>query len=52
VVDAVEQAITGINKGGIIVMVDGRQVADLDTVVELRPTTRIELLRLLPLQGE
>lgn len=48
---AVEKAVTGLNQGGIVVMVDGIQVFDLDAVVELRPTTRIEFLRLVPLKG-
>lgn len=51
VIRAVEQAYTDVNKGGVIVMVDGRQISDLDALIDLRPTTRVEFLRLLPLQG-
>lgn len=48
---AVEQACSDVNKGGVIVMVDGRQITDLDALIDLRPTTRIEFLRLIPMQG-
>jgi hypothetical protein len=53
-VDAEEQAekaLEAFSRNGFVVLVDDRQVADLDAVVDLRMGTRITFLKLVPLVG-
>lgn len=46
-----ERAVEAFDRNGFIVLVDDRQVDDLDTRVELRTGTQITFLRLVPLVG-
>ncbi len=46
-----ERAIQTFQRGAVLVLVDDRQLTDLDEEVELRPETRIAFLRLVPLAG-
>jgi hypothetical protein len=53
-VDAEEQAekaLEAFSRNGFVVLVDDRQVEDLDAVVDLRMGTRITFLKLVPLVG-
>jgi hypothetical protein len=53
-VDAEEQAekaLEAFNRNGFVVLVDDRQVEDLDAVVDLRMGTQITFLKLVPLVG-
>jgi hypothetical protein len=44
-------AIASFARRGFLVLVDNRQVADLDAVVELHPGTRVTFFKLVPLVG-
>ena len=46
-----ERAIQAFQRRAVLVLVDDRQLVDLDEEVELRPETRITFLRLVPLAG-
>lgn len=53
-VDAEEQAVKALeafSRNGFVVLVDDRQVEDLDAVVDLRMGTQITFLKLVPLVG-
>ena len=53
-VDAQEQAdkaLEAFSRNGFVVLVDDRQVEDLDAVVDLRMGTQITFLKLVPLVG-
>jgi hypothetical protein len=53
-VDAEEQAaraLEAFSRNGFVVLVDDRQVEDLDAVVDLRMGTQITFLKLVPLVG-
>ena len=44
-------ALDGFARNAFFVVVDGRQVADLDEVVPLQPTSDVTFVRLMPLKG-
>ena len=44
-------AVKAFRGNGVIILVDGRQVEDLDEEIELRSDTRVAFLRLVPLVG-
>src|SRR6266516_1799388 len=44
-------ALKAFRGNGVIILVDGRQLEDLDEEIELRPATRVAFLRLVPLVG-
>jgi hypothetical protein len=46
-----DRAVEAFGRNGFVVLVDDRQVDDLDTQVELRAGTEITFLRLVPLVG-
>jgi hypothetical protein len=46
-----ERALQAFHKNGVLILVDDRQVTDLDEEVELRADTRVTFLRLVPLAG-
>jgi hypothetical protein len=46
-----EKAVEAFTRRGYIVLVDDRQVAELDTPVELRPGSEVTFLKLVPLVG-
>jgi hypothetical protein len=53
-IDADEQrrvAIEAFGRNGFLLLVDDRQVMDLDQVIEVRPTTQVTFLKLVPLVG-
>jgi|SRR5579862_4171119 len=45
------KAITAFRKNGFLVLVDDRQITDLDEILHLTPDTRVAFLRLVPLAG-
>jgi hypothetical protein len=46
-----ELAIEGFSRNAFFLIVDGRQIADLDEVIPLRPTSDVTFVRLIPLKG-
>jgi hypothetical protein len=46
-----EQALKAFRGNGVIILVDDRQVEELDEEIELRTDTRVAFLRLVPLVG-
>lgn len=44
-------AIEAFGRNGFLLLVDDRQVMDLDGVIEVRPTTEVTFLKLVPLVG-
>jgi hypothetical protein len=46
-----EKALEAFSRNGFVVLVDDRQVEDLDAVVDLRMDTQITFLKLVPLVG-
>ncbi len=46
-----ERALSAFERRAVLLLVDDRQLTDLDEVVDLRPETRITFLRLVPLAG-
>ena len=46
-----ESALTSFARNGFLLLVDDRQVTDLDAAIELRHDTAISFLRLVPLVG-
>ncbi len=46
-----QRALAGFQKNQVLILVDDRQVESLDETVELRPTTKVSFLRLVPLVG-
>jgi hypothetical protein len=46
-----ELALTAFSRNGFVVLVDDRQVEELDDVVELRRDTEVAFLKLVPLVG-
>lgn len=54
VLDAQQQfakAISAFNGNGFLILLDDRQITDLDEALELTPQSRITFLRLVPLAG-
>jgi hypothetical protein len=45
------RALRAFERNGFLLLLNNRQLTDLDEVVELRPATRITFLRLVPLAG-
>jgi hypothetical protein len=53
-IDAAEQrerALEAFQRNGFILLVDDRQVMELDEAIEVRPTTEVTFLKLVPLVG-
>jgi hypothetical protein len=46
-----EKALTGFSSNGFLLLVGDKQMTELDQVVELRSTTPVTFLRLVPLVG-
>jgi hypothetical protein len=46
-----EKVIRAFQGNGVIVIVDDRQLEELDEMIELRPETKVSFLRLVPLVG-
>ncbi len=46
-----ESALTSFAKNGFLILVDDRQVTDLDAEIELRHDTEVSFVRLVPLVG-
>jgi hypothetical protein len=46
-----EKAIEAFHRYGFIILVDNRQVEDIDAVIEVRPQTTVTFLKLIPLAG-
>jgi hypothetical protein len=46
-----ERALQAFQKNGFLLLIDGRQVDDLDAEIELRAETQVTFLRLTPLAG-
>jgi hypothetical protein len=46
-----EKAVRAFQGNGVIVIVDDRQLEELDQVIELRPESKVSFLRLVPLIG-
>lgn len=46
-----EKAIEAFHRNGFILLVDDRQVEDIDAVIEVRPQTKVTFLKLIPLAG-
>ena len=46
-----EKAIQAFEGNGFVVLVDDRQIDDLDETIELRPDTAVTFVRLVPLVG-
>jgi hypothetical protein len=46
-----EKAIEAFHRNGLILLVDDRQVEDLDAVIEVRPQPTVTFLKLIPLVG-
>ena len=44
-------AFDGFTRNAFFLVVDGRQVTDLETVIPLRPTSNVTFVRLMPLRG-
>jgi hypothetical protein len=44
-------ALDGFTRNAFFLIVDGRQVTDLDAVIPLRPTSNVTFVRLMPLKG-
>lgn len=49
--EAVSHALDAFVKNAFMVMVDGRQVTDLDAAVVVSPRTEVRFIRLVPLKG-
>jgi hypothetical protein len=45
------QAVRAFKGNGVIILVDDRQMEELDQEIELRPDTKVSFLRLVPLVG-
>jgi len=45
------RALRAFARNGFLILVDGQQVQDLETEIELRPETEVTFLRLVPLAG-
>jgi hypothetical protein len=45
------RALRAFARNGFVIIVDGQQVQDLETEIELRPETDVTFLRLVPLAG-
>ena len=46
-----EQALAAFQRGGFLLLVDNRQLTQLDDEVELKPNSQVTFLRLVPLAG-
>jgi hypothetical protein len=46
-----EQAITAFERNGFIILVDDKQVSDLEQEIEIKPDTTVTFLKLVPLVG-
>lgn len=46
-----EKAVGAFQRNGFILLVDDRQVEDIDAVLELKPQTTITFLKIIPLAG-
>lgn len=46
-----EKAVEAFHHNGFILLVDDRQVEDIDAVIEVRPKTTVTFLKLIPLVG-
>ncbi len=46
-----ESAVAAFEKTGFLILVDDRQITDLDTEIEIRHDTAVSFLRLVPLIG-
>lgn len=46
-----QQAIESFQRNGFLILVDDRQVSELDEIVELRHNTTVTFLKLVPLVG-
>jgi hypothetical protein len=46
-----EKAVEAFHRNGFILLVDDRQVEDIDAVIEVRPQTTVTFLKLIPLVG-
>ncbi|MEQ1714533.1 MAG: hypothetical protein ABL907_00890, partial [Hyphomicrobium sp.] len=47
----VERALIGFAKRAFLLIIDGRQVVDLDTTIRLQPRTEVTFIRLVQLVG-
>lgn len=47
----VERACASFERNGFLLLVNGRQVESLDEIIELRPESQIEFVKLVPLVG-
>ncbi len=48
---AIKRTLDGFDKMGFVLFADGRQVADLDEIIRLTPSTKVKFVKLLPLKG-
>jgi len=46
-----ERACSSFRRNGFLLVVNGRQVADLDETIELQPESEVQFIRLVPLIG-
>ncbi len=46
-----EKAVEAFHRNGFILLVDDRQVEDIDALIEVKPQTAVTFLRLVPLVG-
>lgn len=46
-----DKAVEAFHRNGFILLVDDRQVEDIDALIELRPQTTVTFLKLIPLVG-
>jgi hypothetical protein len=49
--DAIEHALKAFRQNRFFVLVEGRQVEDLDDVIPFRPTSEVTFVRLVPVVG-
>jgi hypothetical protein len=47
----IDFALAGFRRNAFFLVIDGRQVTDLDVTIPLRPTSEVTFVRLVPLKG-